>query len=129
MIYQGLRLEEPVRKRQAAPDHRQQCGHRIGAKVLGSFTIGDNCNIGSNAVVLRPVPQNSTVVGNPGKIVKQNGERVRDRLDHTNLPDPIVDMLRSMQKEIDQLRAELHEKRNQPKGMVSEAVVTSAKEE
>ena len=77
--------------------------------MLGSFTIGDNCNIGSNAVVLRPVPQNSTVVGNPGKIVKQNGERVRDRLDHTNLPDPIVDMLRSMQKEIDQLRAELHE--------------------
>ena len=77
--------------------------------MLGSFTIGDNCNIGSNAVVLRPVPPNSTVVGNPGKVVKQNGERVRDRLDHTNLPDPIVDTLRSMQKEIDQLRAELDE--------------------
>lgn len=69
-----------------------------GAKVLGSFRIGDNCNVGSNAVVLREVPDNSTVVGNPGRIVKRNGERVRDRLDHTKLPDPVVDSLRFLQK-------------------------------
>lgn len=131
VIYQGVTLGGTGKEK---GKRHPTIGNNVvigsGAKVLGSFTIGDNCNIGSNAVVLRPVPQNSTVVGNPGKIVKQNGERVRDRLDHTNLPDPIVDMLRSMQKEIDQLRAELHEsKRNQPKGMISEAVMSSAKEE
>lgn len=64
--------------------------------MLGSFSVGDQCNIGANSVVLKEVPSNSTVVGIPGRIVKQDGRRV-DRLSQ-QLPDPVVDSLRGMQK-------------------------------
>jgi serine O-acetyltransferase len=59
------------------------------------------------------VPDNSTVVGIPGRIVKRNGERVGDRLDHTKLPDPVVEMLRKMQREIHDLKHEVQELRAQ----------------
>ncbi|TDF91491.1 serine O-acetyltransferase [Paenibacillus piri] len=77
-----------------------------GAKVLGSFVVGDNSRIGSNAVVLSEVPPNSTVVGIPGRVVKRDGVRV-GRLDHHNLPDPVIDMFRQMQEQIEQLKAEV----------------------
>jgi serine O-acetyltransferase len=80
-----------------------------GAKVLGSFTIGRGAKIGAGSVVLREVPPNSTVVGIPGRIVVQDGYKVPDDLDHVNLPDPVSDLLRKMQSEIDQLRSELDE--------------------
>jgi serine O-acetyltransferase len=86
-------------------------GNRVviasGAKVLGSFRVGDNSNIGANSVVLREVPPNSTVVGIPGRVVRRDGRRVDDRLDHTNLPDPLLDTFRFMQKEINELKAEI----------------------
>ena len=47
-----------------------------GAKVLGSFKVGDNARIGAGSVVLSEVPPNSTVVGVPGRVVRQNGRRV-----------------------------------------------------
>ncbi|GAA3641587.1 serine O-acetyltransferase [Flavivirga jejuensis] len=47
-----------------------------GAIVIGDIKIGDNCSIGAGAVVVKDVPDNCVVVGNPGKIVKQNGEKV-----------------------------------------------------
>ena len=63
-----------------------------GAKVLGGIRIGDNVKVGANAVVLRSVPPNSTVVGNPGRIVKYDGERLPEAtMDHTNIPDPIAE--------------------------------------
>lgn len=65
-----------------------------GAKVLGSFTIGDNCKIGAGSVVLEEVPSNCTVVGIPGHIVKRTKTDVpQELLDHDNLPDPIQDEL------------------------------------
>lgn len=73
--------------------------------MLGSFRVGDQSNIGANSVVLKEVPPNSTVVGIPGKIVKRDGKRV-DRLNQ-QLPDPVVDSLRSMQQEIERLRDEM----------------------
>jgi serine O-acetyltransferase len=63
-----------------------------GAKVLGSFTVGDDCKIGAGSVVLREIPPNSTVVGIPGRIVKRDNEKVihpSDNLDQVNLPDPV----------------------------------------
>lgn len=78
-----------------------------GAKVLGSFKIGDNSKIGAGSVVLREVPPNSTVVGIPGRVVVQNGRRVPNDLDHVNLPDPVADLLRSMQEQIDELKREV----------------------
>ncbi len=48
-----------------------------GAKVLGSITIGENSKVGAGAVVLKDVPPNATVVGIPGKVVVQDGERLK----------------------------------------------------
>jgi serine O-acetyltransferase len=71
-----------------------------GAKILGSFTIGENSKIGAGSVVLQEVPPNSTVVGVPGRVVKQNNIRIpREDLDQVHLPDPV-------QKEISVLRNE-----------------------
>ncbi len=108
IIYQGVTLGGTGKekgKRHPTVGNNVVIGS--GAKVLGSFRIGDNCNIGSNAVVLREVPSNSTVVGNPGRVVKRNGERVSDRLDHTKMPDPLIDSLRFLQKEIEEIREQL----------------------
>ena len=49
-----------------------------GVKVLGPIVIGDNCKLGANAVVLENIPDNCTVVGIPGKIVRRDGEKVRE---------------------------------------------------
>ncbi len=81
-----------------------------GAKILGSMTIGDNVKIGANAVVLTPVPANSTVIGVPGRIVKVEGEKVRSSLDHIHLPDPIMERFEKMEQELETLRARLEEK-------------------
>ncbi len=43
-----------------------------GACVLGGVIVGDNAKIGAMSVVLKDVPANSTVVGNPARIIKQN---------------------------------------------------------
>ena len=61
-----------------------------GAKVLGSFTIGENSKIGAGSVVLEEVPPNSTVVGVPGRVVKRDNKLLpQDELDQINLPDPV----------------------------------------
>lgn len=108
VIYQGVTLGGTGKEK---GKRHPTIGNNVvigsGSKVLGSFSVGDNSNIGSNAVVLREVPDNCTVVGNPGRVVRRNGERVGDRLDHTNLPDPIIEMFRAMGKEIEQLKGEL----------------------
>lgn len=71
-----------------------------GAKVLGSFAIGDNCKIGAGSVVLEAVPSNSTVVGVPGRVVKRNNERLpQEDLDQTSLPDPVYDELDCLEHE------------------------------
>lgn len=70
-----------------------------GAKVLGSFKIGDNVRIGAGSVVLTHVPNNCTVVGIPGRIVIQNGKKIGEEIDlnHDQMPDPVEQMLHCMQ--------------------------------
>ena len=68
-----------------------------GAKILGGITIGDNVKIGANSVVLKSVPPNSTVIGVPARIIKTHGERLPDAtMDHTNMPNPIADVWRTL---------------------------------
>lgn len=70
-----------------------------GAKVLGSFTIGENSKIGAGSVVLNEVPPNSTVVGVPGRVVKRNNTALpRLELDQINLPDPVKEDIMSLQR-------------------------------
>jgi serine O-acetyltransferase len=87
-----------------------------GAKILGSFTVGDNSRIGSNAVVLQAVPINSTVVGMQARIIKRDGVRL-DRLDHANLPDPVLEIFRNLQRQIDELNVQLAEERQKNGGV------------
>ena len=87
-----------------------------GAKILGDITVGDNVNIGANAVVIRNVPANSTVVGIPGRIAKKEGKKVMGiNLDHTNLPDPLTDRLENLQHEIDVIEKDLKSYHEQKK--------------
>ena len=70
-----------------------------GAKVLGSFTIGDNSKIGAGSVVLEEVPPNSTVVGVPGRVVKRNNKSLpQETMDQCNLPDPVKEDLCILQR-------------------------------
>lgn len=80
-----------------------------GAKVLGSFKVGNNSKIGAGSVVLSAVPENSTVVGIPGKVVVKDGCKVfADRaagvdLEHDVLPDPEGQMMMCMQSHLNRL--------------------------
>ncbi|GIP24784.1 MULTISPECIES: serine O-acetyltransferase EpsC [Paenibacillus] len=108
VIYQGVTLGGSGKEK---GKRHPTIGNNVvigsGAKILGSFTVGDQSNIGANSVVLKEVPPNSTVVGIPGKVVKQGGKRM-DRLSH-QLPDPVVDTMRVLQREIEELQEELRE--------------------
>lgn len=87
-----------------------------GAKVLGPFTVGDNSKIGSNSVVVKEVPPNSTVVGVPGRMVISGGQKVEERMDleHDKLPDPearaiecLFDQVRALERKVKELSARL----------------------
>ena len=74
-----------------------------GAKVLGNIVIGDNSYIGANAVVIKDVPANSTEVGVPGRITKQDGKKMDISLDHARILDPIMQSIEELQDRIKDL--------------------------
>jgi serine O-acetyltransferase len=67
-----------------------------GAKILGDITVGDNSYIGANAVVLNDIPANSTVVGVPGHITKQDGKKIDLMMDHVHVSDPIMQHMKDL---------------------------------
>lgn len=111
-IYQGVTLGgtgKDTGKRHPTIGNNVMIG--AGAKVLGPFVVGDNAKIAANAVVLRPVPADSTCVGVPGRVVRLAGKRVD--LDQIHMPDPVAQEFSRMQEELDALKAivsELKEK-------------------
>ena len=78
-----------------------------GAKVLGPITIGSNVKIGAGSIVLKDVPDNCTVVGNPGRVVVKKTPRPADGvdLDQVNLPDPMLDRMEALVKRLTALEA------------------------
>ena len=78
-----------------------------GAKVLGPFTIGDNSNVASGSIVLSEIPPNCTAVGIPAKIVKQDGIRVKDRLDQIHVADPVELEISGLRARLDMLEEQL----------------------
>lgn len=78
-----------------------------GAKVLGSITVGKGAKIGAGSVVLKDVPDHSTVVGIPGRVVVQNGKKINRDLNHQDLPDPISDRFKELEREMEKLKGEL----------------------
>ena len=79
-----------------------------GAKVLGNITIGDNVRIGAGSVVIDDVPEMSTVVGIPGKIVHQNFINQDGVLMHNRIPDPVTCELNRLKYEVQELKEKLN---------------------
>lgn len=75
-----------------------------GAKILGSISVGNNSNVGAGSVVVKSIPDNCTVVGVPGMIVRRKGHDPSEiNLDHTDLPNPLRQRLLLIQREIESL--------------------------
>ncbi|MEW5783681.1 MAG: serine O-acetyltransferase [Bacillota bacterium] len=113
-IYQGVTLggtgKEKGKRHPTVGDH---VVIGAGAKVLGPIEIGAGARIGAGSVVLQSVPPGSTVVGIPGRVVFYKGEKVASvNLNHTDLPDPVAEVLNRLQDQIEQLRLQLEELEN-----------------
>lgn len=107
-IYQGVTLGGTGKEKgKRHPTIEDNVLIATGAKILGAITIGENSKVGGGSVVLKDVPSNCTVVGIPGRIVKQDGKRVSEKLDHHKLPDPVTERLNKLQEEIEQLKSEV----------------------
>lgn len=107
-VYQGVTLggtgKEKGKRHPTIKDHALIA---TGAKVLGNITIGEYSKVGAGSVVLKDVPPNSTVVGIPGRVVIQDGVKLKRDLNHSDLPDPIADRCSAMEKEIERLQSEI----------------------
>jgi serine O-acetyltransferase len=81
-----------------------------GAKLLGPIRVGRGSKVGANSVVITDVPENSTVVGNPGHPVRVDGKRpAGPDADWAHLPDPVADAIRELSRRVEELEAELAE--------------------
>lgn len=102
-IYQGVVLGGTGKEK---GKRHPTIGDRVvisaGAMVLGNISIEEDCKIGAGAVVINSVPPGCTVVGVPGQVVKQDGDRVFN-LDHGDLPDPVEARLRQLEARLRQL--------------------------
>ena len=115
-IYQGVTLGgtgKDVGKRHPTLGNNVMVG--AGAKVLGPVMVGSNSKIAANAVVLHPVPENSTAVGIPAKVVKKDGVRVAVDLDQIHIPDPVAQELNRLNEKLDEITKALEKKKTTPK--------------
>ena len=98
-LYQGVTLGGTGKEKgKRHPTLKDNVMVSAGAKVIGSFTIGENSKIGAGSVVLEEVPPNCTVVGVPGRIVRRDDKKVpREELDQVHLPDPVLNDIRELQ--------------------------------
>lgn len=108
LIYQGVTLGgigHSTGKRHPTLGNFVTVG--AGAKILGNITIGDNSRIGASSVVIKDVPANCTVVGIPGRIVKER-KCVQGQLQHNRIPDPISKEIAHLKHEIKELKQKLN---------------------
>ncbi len=113
LIYHGVTLGgtgKDVGKRHPTIGNNVLIG--TGAKVLGPFKVGDNSRIAANSVVLSEIPDNSTAVGVPARVVKIDGHKVNfvGEVDQIHVTDPVSAELAALRKEIADLRAELEKR-------------------
>ena len=123
-IYQGVTLGgtgKDIGKRHPTLGDNVMVG--AGAKVLGPVQVGSNTKIAANAVVLHPVPDNSTAVGIPAKVVKRDGVRIKMDLDQVHIPDPVALELNRLNEKLNEVYRALDAQkllREQNKGMDGE---------
>ncbi len=115
LLYQGVTLGGTGKEK--GKRHPTVGNHVVvgtGAKVLGNIRIGDHVKIGAGSVVIRPVPDHSTVVGIPGRVVGARGMGAEtagtedaDVLEHGKLPDPEGQALEDLAKRVAQLEEQI----------------------
>jgi serine O-acetyltransferase len=107
-LYQGVTLGGTGKEKgKRHPNIGDNVVIGTGAKVLGNITVGENSYIGANAVVLRDVPPNATVVGVPGHITRQDGKKIDRLLDHIHVLDPLMQSLEELEERIKDLEKKL----------------------
>jgi serine O-acetyltransferase len=108
LLYQGVTLGgtgNETGKRHPTLGNHVVVG--TGAKVLGSIRIGDNVKIGAGSVVVRPVPDNSTVVGIPGRVVRMRAASPMGVLEHGQLPDPEGQEISDLKERVAELESQV----------------------
>lgn len=108
-LYQGVTLGGTGKEKgKRHPTLKDNVMVSAGAKILGSFTIGENSKIGAGSVVLEEVPANCTVVGVPGRVVRMGDQKVpRSDMDQIHLPDPVLNDIRELRRDNIRLKKEL----------------------
>jgi serine O-acetyltransferase len=107
LLYQGVTLGGTGKERgKRHPTIGNNVVIGTGAKILGNITIGSHTKIGAGSVVVRSVPENSTVVGVPGRVVRLRVD-TGDYLEHGTLPDPEGQLIDELTKRVEQLEAQL----------------------
>lgn len=116
-LYQGVTLGGTGKEKgKRHPTLENNVMVSAGAKIIGSFTIGENSKIGAGSVVLEEVPPNCTVVGVPGRIVRMDNRKVpRSDMDQIHLPDPVLNDLRELHRDNLKLKKKLKELESQLK--------------
>lgn len=93
-----------------------------GAKIIGSFKVGENSKVGAGSVVIEEVPPNCTVVGVPGRVVRRNNQRLlREEMNQVDLPDPVNEDIRALQHENTELANRVIELENQIKLLIKQS--------
>lgn len=110
-LYQGVTLGGTGKEQgKRHPTLEDNVMVSAGAKVIGSFTVGENSKIGAGSVVVKAVPPNCTVVGVPGRIIKRENEKVpRSDMDQVHLPDPVLHDMRELHKENAKLKRKIEQ--------------------
>jgi len=106
LLYQGVTLGGTGKEK--GKRHPTIGNHVVigaGAKVLGNIRIGDHVKIGAGSVVIHPVPDHSTVVGVPGRVVRMGGVERDEELEHSKLPDPEGQAIEDLAKRLEELEA------------------------
>ena len=109
-LYQGVTLGgtgKDLGKRHPTLGNNVMVG--AGAKVLGPVKIGDNAKIAAGAVVLNEIPEQSTAVGIPAKVVKQKGQKVIGDIDQIHIPDPVSQQFCALEHKLATLEARVSE--------------------
>ncbi len=110
LIYQGVTLGGTGKEKgKRHPTIGNNVVIGTGAKILGNIQIGDHVKIGAGSVVIRPVPDHSTVVGIPGRVVKTRASMEDETLAHGSLPDPEGQALEELSRRITHLEQLLQE--------------------
>jgi len=110
-LYQGVTLGgTSLENKKRHPTLKNNIIIGAGAKILGPVVIGNNVRVGANSVVVKDIPDNSVVVGIPGRIISETSDEIAREIHdfaHGELPDPIIKLIERLEKRIDSLEEKL----------------------